>query len=53
MFKGSGFYATDSKAAATKATDTKKETGGEKSGEAKPAAESTATTGNSGDAAKD
>lgn len=54
MFKGSGFYATDSRAAAAaKPADAKKETGGEKSAEAKPAAETTPKTGSSEPTAKD
>jgi putative FmdB family regulatory protein len=54
MFKGSGFYATDSKAAAAaKPADAKKETAGDKSADAKPAAETTSTAGSSEQPVKD
>jgi putative FmdB family regulatory protein len=46
MFKGSGFYATDSKASTAKKSDTK-EASGDKNAESKPAAETKPDAGKS------
>lgn len=52
MFKGSGFYATDSRQSASKTgSEAKKETTSDKAPEAKPAADSSLPAASSGDTA--
>lgn len=54
MFKGSGFYATDSRnAAGSEKTGAKSESGGEKAAESKPAAEAPAPAAGGDGGAKD
>lgn len=53
MFKGSGFYATDSRQSASKpAAEGKKDTAPDKGGDSKPATDTPSSTASNTDAAK-